>query len=131
MIWKYLLKPVLGPLSGPVERQSLGRSAIRQANEAFEEVRELIRQCNDKLLEYTPPGLRDAAGVTLTPWSRHADHIASSLTFKSLRKLERTIPLRVDFGSDEVKIGEVPVPLANREKILNVISRAVFDFFST
>lgn len=130
MLWKYLFKPVLGPLSGPVERQSRGRLAVRQANEAFEDVRQLIQQCNDKVLEFTPPGLRDSAGVTLAPWSREADHIASSLTFKSLRKPERTIPLRIDLGGDEVKIGEVSVPLANREKILNVVSRAVFDFFS-
>ena len=126
MIWKFLLRPVLGPFSGPVE----GHLAINKANQHFTHINQFIVELNHTLLEYIPPGLSSSAGVSLTAWSRHGEHIVSSLRLKSLKKQEMVIPLRIKVGSEQVKIGENSLLLSDSERILNIIARTVSDFFS-
>ena len=127
MIWKYFLRPVLGPLNGPVE----GRVTIKRANQHFAHINQFIAGLNGTILEYIPPGLASSASVSLTAWSREGDHIVSSLRLKSLKKAEMIIPLRIKLGTEQVKIGDSALLLSDSERILNVIARTVFDFFST
>ncbi len=127
MIWKYFLRPVLGPFSGPVE----GRVTIKRANERFAHINQFITGLNETIREYIPPGLASSAGVSLTAWSREGDHIVSRLRLKSLKKAEIIIPLRIKLGTEQVKIGESLLLLSDSERILNVIARTVSDFFST
>jgi len=82
MIWKFLLRPVLGPFSGPVE----GHLAIKKANQHFAPISQFIAGLNQTILEYIPPGLASSPGISLTAWY---------------------------------------------ERILNIITRSVSDFFST
>jgi hypothetical protein len=127
MIWKYVLRPVLGPFSGTVE----GRIAIKKANQRFTHINRFIAEVNESLSEYIPPGLISSAGVSLTAWSREGEHIVSSLRLKSLIKQEMTIPVRIKVGTDQVEIGMASLLLSDSERILNVIARTVSDFFST
>jgi riboflavin synthase alpha subunit len=127
MIWNYLLRPVLGPFSGTVE----GRVAIKKANQRFAHINRFIAELNETLSEYIPPGLVSSTGVSLTAWSREGDHITSSLRLRSLRKQEMIIPLRIKVGTDQVEIGEASLLLSDSERLLNVITRIVSDFFST
>jgi hypothetical protein len=93
MIWKYFLRPVLGPFSGPVE----GRVTIKRANQHFAHINQFVAGLNETILEYIPPGLASSAGVSLTAWSsREGDQIVSSLRLKSLKKAEIIVPLRIN-----------------------------------
>jgi hypothetical protein len=99
MIWKFLLRPVLGPFSGAVE----GRLAIRKANQHFAPISQFIAELNHTILEYIPPGLASSAGASLTAWSREGEHIVSSLRLKSLRKPEVIIPIRIRWARSNSK----------------------------
>jgi hypothetical protein len=127
MLWEHLLKPVLRPFGGIGE----ARIAVKRVNQSFEHINQFIAGLNAALYKDLPPGLASSAGVSMAAWSREGDHIISSLRLKSLRKREMIIPLRIIVGTDEVKIGEVSVLLSDGERILNIIARTVFDFFST
>jgi hypothetical protein len=131
MIWEHLLRPVLGPFSGTVERRLRGRVAIKKANQSFAHITQFIAEFNETLSKNVPPGLVSLAGVSLTGWSRQGDDIISSLRLRSLRKQEMIIPLRIKVGAEQVKIGEASLLLSDSERILNVIARTVSDFFST
>src|SRR5260370_35021471 len=99
MNWVRLLGPVLGPFTGTVER----RDAIRKANRSFGHITQFIAEFNETLVKDLPPGLASSAGGSRTAWSRQGDDIISSLGLGSLRKQERTIPLRLTAGTDQVK----------------------------
>ena len=107
MNWIRLLEPVLGPFSGPIER----RVAIKRVNQSFGHITQFIKEFNETLFQGLPAGLVSSAGVSLSAWSRQGDDIISSLRLRSLRKPEKTIPLRIPTGTDQVKIGEVWVLL--------------------
>ncbi len=127
MNWLRLLGPVLGPFSGPMKRHV----AIKKADQSFGHITQFIAEFNETLFKGLPPGLVSSAGVSLTAWSREGDDIISSLRLRSLRKQEMLVPLRIAVGTDQVKIGEVSLLLSDGERLLNVITRTVFDFFST
>jgi hypothetical protein len=131
MIWEPLLRPVLGPFSGTIERRLRGRSAIKKAKQSFGHITQFIAELNETLSKNLPPGLVSSAGVSLTGWSQQGDDIISSLRLRSLRKQEMIIPLRIPVGTDQVKIGEVSLLLSDSKGILGVITRTVFGFFST
>jgi hypothetical protein len=131
MIWEHLLRPVLGPFSGTVERRLRGRVAIKKANESFAHITQFIAEFNETLAKNMPPGLVSLTGVSLAGWSRQGDDIISGLRLRSLRKQEMIIPLRIKVGAEQVKIGEASLLLSDSERILNVIARTVSDFFST
>src|SRR5260370_10116048 len=131
MIWEHLLRPVLGPFSGTVERRLRGRVAIKKANQSFAHITQFIAEFNETLSKNMPPGLVSLAGVSLTAWSRQGDDIISSLRLRSLRKEEMIIPLRITAGAEQVKIGEASLLVSDSERILNVIARTVSDLFST
>jgi len=126
MIWKFLLRPVLGPFSRPVE----GHLAVKKANQHFAPISQFIAELNQTVLEYIPPGLASSAGASLTAWSREGENIVSTLRLKSLRKQEVIIPLQIKMGTEQLKIGDSSLLLSDRERILSIITRAVFDFFS-
>jgi hypothetical protein len=127
MIWKFLLRPVLGPFGGPVE----GHLAVKKANQHFAPISQFIAGLNQTILEYIPPGLVSSAGVSLTAWSREGEHIVSSLRLRSLRKQEVIIPIQIKLGTEQLKIGETSLLLSDSERILSIITRTVSDFFST
>jgi|SRR5438067_4152571 len=131
MIWNYLVAPVLGPFRGPIERRLRGHVAIRKANQSFEHINQFIAELNETLSENLPPGLVSSAGVSLTAWSREGDHIISNLRLRSLRKQEMIIRLQIAVGTDQVRIGGVSILLSDGERIMNLITRTVFGFFST
>jgi hypothetical protein len=127
MIWKFLLRPVLGPFSGPVE----GHLAVKKANQHFAPISQFIAGLNQTILEYVPPGLASSVGISLTAWSREGEHIVSSLRLRSLRKQEVMIPIQIKLGTEQLKIGETSLLLSDNERILSIITRTVSDFFST
>src|SRR5260370_23370340 len=131
MIWEHLLRPVLGPFSGTVERRLRGRVAIKKANQNFAHITQFIAEFNETLSKNMPPGLVSLAGVSLTGWSRQGDDIISSLRLRSLRKQEMIIPLRITVGTDQVEIGESSLLLSDSEDILGAVTRTVIGFFST
>src|SRR6266516_4886247 len=127
MNWIRLLEPVLGPFGGPIER----RVAIKRANQSFGHITQFIKEFNETLFQGLTAGLVSSAGVSLSAWSRQGDDIISTLSLRSLRKQEMIIPLRITVGADEGKIGEMSLWLADSERLLGVITRAVSRFFST
>jgi hypothetical protein len=104
--------------------------AIREADRIFGSTTQFIAEFNETLSKNLPPGLARSAGASLTGWSRQGDEIISSLKLRSLRKPEKTVSLRIRVGTDQVKIGDVWVPLSDSKRIFNIIRRTVSSFFS-
>ena len=62
MIWEHLLRAVLGPFSGIVERRLRGRFAIKKADQSFGHITQFIAEINETLCKNLPPGLVSSAG---------------------------------------------------------------------
>ena len=126
LIWKYLWEPLLGPLSSPVR----GHIAKQEVDQSFAHIHQFVAECNDSIARYVPPGLLNSTGVSLAAWSREGEEIISTLSLRSLKKREMTIPIRIAVGTGQVKIGDESMSLSDSEKLLNSISRKVSQFFS-